>query len=121
MPWARPVQKAGPFFRRNAGPLTLAAAAQKTYSIGMTKKIMQFAIRMRRAWVQKVTEEIHREEMRHVSVREQIISLSEEEAAFVALESRRLLRAQRQEAKRKRRLGIPPPPTPGKISYAVYM
>ena len=76
---------------------------------------------MRHAWIQKVTEEVLREEVKAVCVREQIISLSEEEAAFVALETRRLLRAQRQEAKRKRRLGIPPPPTPGRISYAVYM
>ena len=111
----------GPFFQQEPGPLTLVPAADKIYSINMTKKLKQIASRMRRVWLQRLAEEIRREEMYTFSIREQIITLSEEEAAFVALETRRLLRAQRQEAKRKRRLGIPPPPAPGKISYAGYM
>lgn len=52
---------------------------------------------------------------------EATVALSAEEAAWVNLESMRLLRARRQEEARRRALGIPPPPTPGKISYAVYM
>lgn len=55
------------------------------------------------------------------ALRESIISLSDEEAAWVALESLRLMKSRRKEEARKRALGIPPPPTPGKISYAVYM
>lgn len=82
---------------------------------------MTLASRMRRAFIRSVEQDIRKEEMRAVSVQEQIIFLSEEEAAFVALETRRLLRAQRQEARRKKRMGVPPPPTPGKIAYAVYM
>lgn len=75
---------------------------------------------MRQAFIRRIEQDIREEEMRAVSVQEQIIFLSDEEAAFVALETRRLLRAQRQEAQRKKRMGIPPPPTPGKIAYAVY-
>lgn len=52
---------------------------------------------------------------------EQIIGLSDEEAAWVALESLRLMKSRRKEEARKHALGIPPPPTPGKILYAVYM
>lgn len=76
---------------------------------------------MRQAFIRRIEQDIREEEMRAVSVQEQIIFLSDEEAAFVALETRRLLRAQRQEAQRKKRMGVPPPPTPGKIAYAVYM
>lgn len=75
---------------------------------------------MRQAFIRRIEQDIREEEMRAVSVQEQIIFLSDEEAAFVALETRRLLRAQRQEAQRKKRMGVPPPPTPGKIAYAVY-
>lgn len=52
---------------------------------------------------------------------EATISLSAEEAAWVNLESLRLLRARRQEAARKRAKGLPLPPKPGNISYAVFM
>ncbi len=76
---------------------------------------------MRRAFRQERERTLRQQHMRTVCIQEQIICLNPEEAAFVALETNRLLRAQRQEAKRKRRLGIPPPPTPGKIAYAVYM
>lgn len=86
----------------------------------MTKHLISLADRMKKALIREIERDICRSHQL-VSVREQIILLSDEEAAFVALETRRLLRAQRQEAKRKRRQGIPPPPTPGKIAYAVYM
>ncbi len=87
----------------------------------MTEKLISLAARMRRAFKHKTYCDWHQNEMRVIRVQERIIYLSNEEAAFVDLESRRLLRAQRQEAQRKRRLGIPPPPAPGKIAYAVYM
>ena len=119
--WVRAAGNTGPFFRHAAGLLTLAPAPRKAYSINMTKQLMTLASRMRRAFIRSVEQDIRKEEMRAVSVQEQIIFLSEEEAAFVALETRRLLRAQRQEARRKKRMGVPPPPTPGKIAYAVYM
>ena len=86
----------------------------------MTKHLISLADRMKKALIREIERDICRPHQL-VSVREKIILLSDEEAAFVALETRRLLRAQRQEAKRKRRQGIPPPPTPGKIAYAVYM
>lgn len=76
---------------------------------------------MRQAFIRRIEQDIRQEEMRAVNVQEQIIFLSDEEAAFVALETRRLLRSQRQEVQRKKRMGIPPPPTPGQIAYAVYM
>ena len=101
--------------------MTLAANRKKAYSINMTKQLILWASRMRTAFLREVESEAHHQDMRTVGVQEKIIFLSEEEAAFVALETRRLLRAQRQEAKRKKRMGIPPPPIPGKITYAVYM
>lgn len=58
---------------------------------------------------------------RPAALSERIIALSGEEAAWVAQESRRLMKMREQEEARRRALGIPPPPTPGKISYAVYM
>lgn len=87
----------------------------------MTKHLILFASRMRRAFRQEREKTLRLQDIRTVCIQEQIICLSEQEAAFVALETSRLLRAQRQEAKRKKRLGIPPPPAPGKIAYAVYM
>ena len=109
-----------PFFSGAQGPLALAASLVKTYSISMTKQLFNLASRIRRAWVRKITEEIRQEEMQAVCVREEIISLNEEEASLVALEVRRLRRAQRVEAKRQKRKGFPPKPAPGKIAYAVY-
>ena len=76
---------------------------------------------MHRAFIHKRERDMRHQDIRLFRIREQIVYLSDEEDAFVALESRRLLRARRQEAKRKKRLGIPPPPAPGKIAYAVYM
>ncbi len=52
---------------------------------------------------------------------ESTVQLSEEEANWVNVQSLRLMRMRRKEEARKRALGVPPPPTPGKISYAVYM
>lgn len=76
---------------------------------------------MRQAFRRKKEHTLRQEDLRLVRIQEQIIYLNSEEAAFIALETRRLLRAQRQESKRKKKQGIPPPPTPGKIAYAVYM
>lgn len=101
--------------------MALAAGCVKTYSISMTKQLFNLASCIRRAWVRRVTVDTLKVNTHVLCVQEQIISLTAEEASFVALETRRLLRAQRLEAKRKKRLGIPPPPEPGKIAYAVYM
>ena len=86
----------------------------------MTKQLFNLASRIHRAWIRKITEEIRQEEMQTVCIREEIISLNEEEASLVALEMRRLRRAQRVEAKRQKRKGLPPKPVPGRIAYAVY-
>ncbi len=55
-----------------------------------------------------------------VKLEENIIFLNRKEASFINKEVRILLKTQMAEASRKKRAGIPPPPTPGKIAYAVY-
>ncbi len=76
---------------------------------------------MRQAFTKNVPLFLREEALRQeAGVQEQIVLLSAEEAAIVDLQTRRLLRAQRLDARRKRAQGIPPPPAPGKIAYAVY-
>lgn len=58
---------------------------------------------------------------RPAELSEQIITLTAEEAAWVNIESRRVMQLRQQEDERKRARGVPPPPTPGNIAYAVYM
>ncbi len=55
-----------------------------------------------------------------VRLEENTIYLNRKECSFVNKEVRILLRAQRQEVIRKKKAGIPLPPAPGKIAYAVY-
>ena len=55
-----------------------------------------------------------------VKLQEDTIFLNRREASFINKEVRRLLKAQVEEAERKKKQGIPQPPKPGKITYAVY-
>ncbi len=55
-----------------------------------------------------------------VHLEENIIYLNRREASFVNKEVRRLLKAKLAETQRKKKAGVPPPPEPGKIAYAVY-
>ena len=55
-----------------------------------------------------------------VHLQENTIYLNRSECSFVNKEVRRLLRSQRREIIRKKKAGIPLPPEPGKIAYAVY-
>lgn len=55
-----------------------------------------------------------------VELEENTIYLNRREASFVNKEVQRLLKAQLAEVQRKKKEGIPAPPTPGKIAYAVY-
>ncbi len=55
-----------------------------------------------------------------VELEENTIYLNRREASFVSKEVARLLRAKVAENKRKKQVGIPLPPEPGKIAYAVY-
>ncbi|MBO5011527.1 MAG: hypothetical protein J6J74_02720 [Elusimicrobiaceae bacterium] len=87
----------------------------------MTKHFIRLTQRMKRALSPHGTRRPWETFPRPSALRESTISLSDEEAAWVALESLRLMRSRRKEEARKRALGIPPPPTPGKICYAVYM
>ena len=55
-----------------------------------------------------------------VHLEENTIYLNRREASFVNKEVRRLLKAKSTETKRKKKAGVPLPPEPGKIAYAVY-
>ncbi len=55
-----------------------------------------------------------------VQVEESTIFLNRREASFINKEVHRLLKAKVAEEERKRKAGIPAPPTPGKITYGVY-
>ena len=55
-----------------------------------------------------------------LSIEENTIYLNRTEASFVQKEARQLLRNQAARQHRQRQAGIPLPPQPGKISYAVY-
>lgn len=104
--------------------MTLFFAPQTKYSISMTKLLFTLARQM----YGKINNEKEEVSYGYCSIKdssvrlsESIVILNDKEAAFVDLETKRLLRYQKTEAQRKRKLGIPPPPTPGKIAYAVYM
>lgn len=87
----------------------------------MTKHLIQITRFMKDAFGAPDNKRPWEDTPRPSSLCEQIVALSDEEAAWVAIESMRLMRHRRREEARKRALGIPPPPTPGKICYAVYM
>ena len=55
-----------------------------------------------------------------VSLEENTVYLNRREASFVNKEVRRLLKAKLVETQRKKKAGVPLPPEPGKIAYAVY-
>lgn len=55
-----------------------------------------------------------------VEVEENTIYLNRRETSFVNREVQRLLKAKLHETQRKKKAGIPLPPEPGKIVYAVY-
>ena len=55
-----------------------------------------------------------------VELEENTIYLNRREASFVNKEVSRLLKAKVAESKRKKKAGIPLPPEPGKVAYAVY-
>lgn len=55
-----------------------------------------------------------------VELQENIVYLNRREFSFVNKEAKRLLKNRRVETARKRKEGIPLPPEPGKIAYAVY-
>lgn len=55
-----------------------------------------------------------------VQVEENTIFLNRREASFINKEVRRVLKAKVAEEERRKRKGIPSPPEPGKITYAVY-
>lgn len=55
-----------------------------------------------------------------VELEENTVYLNRREASFVNKEVARLLKAKITENKRKKKAGIPLPPEPGKIAYAVY-
>lgn len=52
---------------------------------------------------------------------ESTVALSNEEAAWINKQSKRLMRSRRKEQARNRAKGLPLPPKPGNISYAVFM
>ena len=94
--------------------MTLAVCRLKTYPIHMTKKLLSWAAFMKKELTRLP------ENTAPVRVRESVVYLNAEEAAYVEVQTRQLLQEQRRETLRKRKLGIPPPPEPGSISYAVY-
>ncbi len=55
-----------------------------------------------------------------VHLEENTVYLNRREASFVNKEMRRLLKAKQVETQRKKKAGVPLPPEPGKIAYAVY-
>ena len=55
-----------------------------------------------------------------VELEQNTVYLNRREASFVNKEVQRLLKAKLAETLRKKKAGIPLPPEPGKITYAVY-
>ena len=55
-----------------------------------------------------------------VTLEENTIFLNRREASFINKEVHRLLKSKLAETERRKKAGIPPPPEPGKITYAVY-
>ena len=55
-----------------------------------------------------------------ICLEENTVYLNRRETSFVNKEVRRLLKAKVAETQRKKKAGVPMPPEPGKIAYAVY-
>lgn len=55
-----------------------------------------------------------------VELQENTVFLNRKEVSFINKEVKVLLKNQIREMEHKKRMGIPPPPAPGKIAYAVY-
>ena len=55
-----------------------------------------------------------------VQVEESTIFLNRREASFINKEVQRLLKAKLAQSEERKKKGIPDPPEPGKITYAVY-
>ena len=55
-----------------------------------------------------------------LSIEENTIYLNRQEMSFIHKEARRMLKTQASRTRRQKMAGIPLPPEPGKISYAVY-
>ncbi len=55
-----------------------------------------------------------------ISLQEYTIYLNRGESSFISKEVRRMIKAKIRQDQQRQRAHIPPPPTPGKINYAVY-
>ena len=55
-----------------------------------------------------------------IQLKEDTIYLNRKECSFVNRQLQQLLKAKLEESQRKKKAGIPDPPQPGKIAYAVY-
>ena len=55
-----------------------------------------------------------------LSIEENTIYLNRSESSFIHKEARRMLKTQAVHTRRQRKAGVPLPPEPGKIAYAVY-
>ena len=55
-----------------------------------------------------------------LSIEENTVYLNRQEMSFVHKEARRLLKTQATHVRRQKKAGIPLPPEPGKIAYAVF-
>ncbi len=65
-------------------------------------------------------ETIRLKTLRRMHVQEELIKLSSREEAVIEEETFRFLNIQRRQEKLAQRRGLPPPPEPGHITYAVY-
>ena len=71
--------------------------------------------------VQVSTEEQKRQaDLRQARVKESLVKLSHKEEAVIEEETFRFLIIQHRQEKLNRRRGVPSPPAPGNIAYAVY-
>jgi len=84
----------------------------KHYSNNMKKHFNSFTQQLKKVFVNTSA---------WPQVQEHTVVLTRPEADYVEEQTHHLLRWQKEEALRKRKMGIPPPPTPGRIFYAVYM
>lgn len=108
-----------PFLQSPSGLKTLVSGGTKAYSMNMIKYSILFVHYAKNAFIRCAKRNVKKQTATALS--ERTIGLNQEEAAFIERQTCQLLRWQKAENVRRHRLGIPPPPVPGKIAYAVYM
>ena len=96
--------------------MALVKNNQKRYIINM-KKLLEL---LESTYLEPTEEEQRQADLRQAQVEESLVKLSYREETIIEEETFRFLTIQHRKEKLARRRGLPLPPEPGNVTYAVY-